>query len=510
MSADPGTVPEIVWEDVQALRPGMDYRDGVVYVTVPAKIHVLKTVGTGKKAHTEPILIDWLACITSAGEQFAFTEENVSALGFAYPEHIVADRTRRWSKESIGSFVKGEAQPPSSVALGSSLRKVYEEFIEFADEAYYDLMPLFVMGTYCFRMYRSVGYIHYNGTAASGKSQNLRILDALAFNTTWASSMSSAALYRSLAGNPGTVCIDEAEGWEGERGEELRRILNAGYTDGSTVKRAEKGKNDNFVVTSFDTYGPKAIASINPLDAVIGSRCLIVQMRPALRRIPEFDKDSPRWQKLRDRLYLWLMYHGPAVDDIIREWNDGLRETRAPELRGRQWQITQMYVTLADYLDREDGGNRCDRLIAFFNSYFTSLQASQDATDRIRLLLRVLPEVIRTKAAFDETWYPLKTIHEVISAYLEEDSKEYYKTRSVGKHLNTLGFTKRKAGKSGQLVQLIPDEVRNEFRQRRVEPIPEDEAWLKGEVEYNAIPAPVTTDRARDDLWANMDEEERD
>jgi hypothetical protein len=305
------------------------------------------------------------------------------------------------------------------------------------------------------------------------------------------------------------VCIDEAEGWEGERGEELRRILNAGYLDGSTVKRVEKGKSDNFVVASFESYGPKAIASINPLDNVIGSRCLIVGMRPAVRTIREFDKDDERWQRLRDRLYLWMMHHANGVLELIEEWNNNTRFTRAPTLIGRQWQISQLYIIIADYLDRQDAGDRCDRLLAFFTDYFESMQRQQDATDRIRLLLRVLPEVLRTKTAFDGNWYSLKAIHEVISQYVEEDAKEYYKTRQVSKQLETLGFKKRRANKAGQQVWLEADTIRQEFRQRRVEPQEDDRAWFSGAIEYDS-PAEVVTEIPRDDIWATAAEEEQE
>lgn len=506
-------VPAIVWDDIDVLRPGMDYKDGHVYVTIPARLNVVVTTGKGKSAKDEVKTIDGLACIRDDHTQFPYTAENVEALGYTYPEHVIAPTNgRRWSSRSIIEFLGENEKPSDAVSLFFSIRSIYEQYVEFSREEYYDVMPLFVMGTYVFRLFKSLGYLHFNGTAASGKSQNLRILDALAFNTEWASSMSAAAMYRSLAGWPGVMCIDEAEGWEGERGEELRRILNAGYLDGSTVKRAEKGKNDSFVVASFESYGPKAIASINPLDNVIGSRCLIVSMRPAVRVIREFDKDDPRWQAIRDRLYTWVMHETPALDRLVSDWNDTIRFERAPALIGRQWQITQLYLVLADYLDRMDGGTRCDRLIAFFGEYFESQQRQQDATDRIRLVLRVLPEVLRTKAAFDGGWYHIKTIHEVVSAYLEDDAKEYYKTRNVSKHLDVLGFKKRRPHKQGQQVWIDAEAVRQEFRQRRVEPAEEDKAWLEGTVEYEAVAAPVHTSSRRsipeDDLWASMAEEE--
>lgn len=503
---------DVSWDEVEVLRPGMDFKDGMVFVTLPAWLSIKREVKHGKKVEEVIEKQPGLACVTSEGGRFAYTPEEVARLGFGYPDNIIIPKTRRWRGESIEAFRAGEAEPPAPPVLFADIRKVYETYIEFAREEYYDIMPLFVMGTYLFRLYKSLGYIHFNGTAASGKSQNLNILKALAFNTAWASSMSSAALYRSLAGHPGTVCIDEAEGWEGERGEELRRILNSGYLDGSTVQRVEKGAGDRFYVAQFESYGPKAIASINPLDNVIGSRCLVVAMRPALRKIPEFDHTNPAWEDLRDRLYLWLMFYAPQIATHITTWNTSTRFERAPGLISRHWQITQSYITLADFIDTFDHGDRCDRLIAFFTEYFAESQKQQDATDRIRLVLRCLPRVLARVPAQDDGYYHLKTILEVVHEYMEDDAKEYYKTRTLGKHLDTLGFRKRRAHKQGQQVWLSPDQVRQEFLQRRVEPDPEDEAWLKGEVEYvhQPVAAPRSYSQPSDDIWAAMADTEEE
>lgn len=503
-------VDELDWGTTDILRPGMDFRNGVVYATIPTYIRGTKTVGRGKAAK-EQATREWgLAAVTSERRSWPFTPENVEKAGYGWAKNTMIPERARWSSESIREFIAGKDTEPNPAMLWKGIRNVYEQYIEFAAEQYYDIMPIFVMGSYMFRLYRAIGYLHFNGTAASGKSQNLRILDALAFNTEWASSMSASALFRTVAGNPGVICIDEAEGFEGERGEDLRRILNSGYLDGSTVKRVEKGPGDAFVVASFEAYAPKAIASINVLDNVIGSRCLIVAMRPAIRTIGEFDKDDPRWGAMRDRLYLWMMHHAAPVSELITEWNEELRYTRAPQLIGRAWQITQQYVTIADYIDRFDKGNRCDRLIAFFNEYFSDLAKQQDASDRIRLVLRILPEVLRLNVASDGGFYSLKTIHEVVSNYLEEDQKEYYKTRGLGKHLEILGFKKRRAHKQGQQVWLDPNHIRQEFLQRRVEPQPEDEAWLRGEVEYNPSVRneSYATTQERASLWADAADDE--
>ena len=277
----------------------------------------------------------------------------------------------------------------------------------------------------------------------------------------------------------------------------------AGYTDGSTVKRVEKGKDDNFVVASFNMYGPKALASINPLDYVIGSRCLLVEMAPALRTIPTFQKRDERWQRLRDRLYLWAMYHTAAVAELIEEWEAGLHEQRAPKLISRQWEITQLYVILADYIDRTHNTGLCDRVIEFCNEYFVRQQAAQDATDRNRLILKALPRVMAQYPAIDGHWYRIKDIHAVVLEYLEEDAKEYFRTRGLGKNLDSLNFRTRRARKDGSQVWLDPDVMRHQFLQRRVEPYDEDLGWLNGEVDYEPYSAP-TPPAASDDLWASI------
>ena len=488
------------------LRPGVDYHDGITYFTIPSKINTTKVEGKGKNAKEVPAQVEGLALVSSSGLALPFTPEYVEPLGFTFPDNVVLTKERRWSRESVERFLAGKAKVPSPAELHTTIRTVYEQYIDFANEAYFDMLPLFVMGSYMFRLFKSIGYLHFNGTAASGKSQNLRILDALAFNTYWASSMSAAALYRTLAGMPGLVVLDEAEGWEGERGEELRRILNAGYLDGQKVRRMEKGANDQFQVAAFDSFGPKAIASINPLDAVIGSRCIIVAMRPALKPIPEFDKDEPRWQNIRDELYLWTLHHSENVAALVDAWNNGIRNERATQLIGRQWQITQLYIVLADYIDTFDGGDRCNRLIAFFNGYFADLQKQQDATDRIRIVLKCLPRVLANHPPHDGGWFFLKTIHEVVTGVLDPDAVEYYKTRTLGKHLDVLGFKNKRSRKNGTQVWIDPQAVRNELRQRRVEPYEEDIAWFNGEVEYDpATPAPAAPDEPDDNPWSQYE-----
>jgi hypothetical protein len=297
--------------------------------------------------------------------------------------------------------------------------------------------------------------------------------------------MSPASLYRKLAGSPGTSCIDETEGFEGERGEELRRILNAGYKDGSKVHRAEKGKDERWISATYDVFGPKALASINPLEAVIQSRCIIVSMRPAIRELPDFLTSSPEWPPVRDALYLWAMENTDALASLVREWHDssdtGKKARLCPRLIGRQWETTGQYIVLADYIGGEAFANK---IINFMNNYFSKQQEALDATDRLRTTLRCLPRVLATKSPHPGHLYSVKDIHEVVSSFMETDSTEYFKTKHVTKNLDVLGFKHKVRASGGLRIELAEDAVRHEFAQRRVEPFDEDTDWLAGKISY--------------------------
>lgn len=491
---------EIIWAPTPPLHPGMDFKDGITYFTVPLKRRVI--VPTKKKGEDAKVeAVDSTYVITSEHEGIWYEDEALEDRGWSAKKAIYQDDEQRWSNESVRAFLENKTKAPSSQDLFKEIRGIYTKYVEFADEAFFDIMTLFVMYSYIYRLFKTTGYIHFNGTAASGKSRNLSILNALAFGAVWASSMSAASLYRRLDGSPGTTCIDESEGFEGERGEDLRRILNAGYIEGATVQRTEKtttNGQERWHPVKYEVFSPKVMASINPLEPVIASRCIVVAMRPAVRQLPDFRTYDKQWAPVRDRLYLWAMENATAIEELNETWDDtsenGVKAERAPRVIGRQWETTRQYIVLSDYIGGQD---MSDRMITFLNSYFKKQQEGMDATDRIRTSLRCLPRVLDTMTAYPGNMYSVKDIHEVISSYMETDSTEYFKTKHVTKNLDVLGFRQKIRASGGLQIRLDEDAVRNEFAQRRVEPFEEDMAWLSGEVNYQGratlFDGPTTT-----------------
>lgn len=476
-------------EDVERpLMPGLDIRNGKVFQT--HKI-VRKVTVPAKKKGEEPTTdtVPTLACVTSDREVFRYDKEHIAALGYEFPRTVTIPSKSRWKDRYIKAYRDGTDKPWPQDRVFQTVRKIFVKYVEFADEIYYDLMALYTMASYVFRAFPVSGYIHMNGSAGSGKTQTLKILDAIGFNPMLTAGISEAALFRSVAGNPGLMLLDETEKFEGPRGESVRSMLLAGYLFTGTNTRAERDTADGpWEAREFSVYCPKAFASIEPLDAVLGSRCLVVQMRPAVRTIPSFPNDPDIWDEVRNQLYLWSLYNGVGIAASAKEW-ETRRLTEATGIQSRNWEVASQMVVLADYII---GTDLSAKVIDFFAQYYKKSAEAADAVDRVRILLRSLPRVLAEKQPWQDNYYPLKEIHDVVIRYMEEDSLQYYKTRNTGKALDTLGFRDRKARPGGVHVKLEESRVKAEMRQRRVEPFPEDEYWLShDEATWTSRPATI-------------------
>lgn len=472
----------IEWDPRPVLLPGLDYRDHTVYMTFPLQFKRMKKFGKGKEAYELPQNVYETRCVTSAGDIFAFDPKTLHARGFSFPlTFMQLQEPSRWSENDLRTYIEGRAEEPDPFELYKDIRKIYETYIEFGEERHYDLMTLYIMLSYVFRLFTSLCYIHFNGTAAAGKSQNLGILKALAFNAVWTGSITPSSMFRTIASNPGTVLIDEAEDWKSESQMILLNILKSGYSTGSDTTRSEKNSQDNYIPTKFPVFGPKVISSINPLDYVLQSRCIIVNMRPAIRKIPAFNRDINAWTDMRNRLYLWGLYHAPQIELKAKEWNATKRYEKAGSLQNRNWEIAHSLLTLADYIG---GDTLTDPMIEWLSDYWKKAIKNANVTDKLAILLQALPRVMDLATFEDDHYYSIKRIHEIVLGYLLEDERENYKTRTALRHLQTLGFTERRTSRTGTEVQVHEKDVRKALTQRKIDPFEEDTDWYQEKKSY--------------------------
>lgn len=489
----------IQWTTTPTLNPGLDIQNGIIYMTFPMERRQW-VAGKNKNQPPKEVISTDTICVTSERKRFWFDEETLQKQGWRFPRTFMQNPIdSKWHSLDIKNYLDNETDNPDAFELWRDIRSIYSEYIEFSEDSHYDLMSIYVMLTYVFKLFHAVPYIHFHGTREAGKSQNMAILNALAFNPLWQSSISPASLFRTLGGSAGTIMIDEAEHWDSEGDKEVLRILKAGYYDGAGVGRVEKDRNDRFVTLTYPAYSPKIIASINPQDATLTSRCIVINMRPAMRTLPNFDFRSDEYRPIRNRLHLFAMKQATAIGPLSTEWETTKRQKYVPALRNRHWQIAQPLLVLADYIG---GDMLVEPLAKFLTDYWASQTRNANVVDRQALVLRSLPRVMRDKTYDHEFYYLGKDIHSIVAEYLDEEEAKMYKTRSVLRHLAPLGFNEKRNETKGVAVQIIEEDVRKAILQRRIEPFDEDVDWLAGNISYQR---PQT---ALPNIWQSRDNDE--
>jgi putative DNA primase/helicase len=152
-----------------------------------------------------------------------------------------------------------------------------------------------------------------------GKSQLLFLLGRLSARAITTSSISPAALYRTIDAWCPTLLIDEADAFMRDN-EELRGILNSGHTRESAYVIRTVG--DSFTPTKFNTWGAKALAGIGHVADTLMDRAVIFELR---RKLPHENVERIR-------------YAEPGLFDDLRsklarfaeDYSDQVRQARPP------------------------------------------------------------------------------------------------------------------------------------------------------------------------------------
>jgi putative DNA primase/helicase len=152
-----------------------------------------------------------------------------------------------------------------------------------------------------------------------GKSLLLFPLGRLSARAITASSISPAALFRTIDAWCPTLLIDKADAFIKDN-EELRGLLNSGHTRDSAYVIRTQG--ENFTPTKFNTWGAKALAGIGQLSDTLMDRAVILELR---RKLPHEEVDRIRHAE-------------PALFDNLRsklarfaeDYRDQVRKAKPP------------------------------------------------------------------------------------------------------------------------------------------------------------------------------------
>ena len=183
------------------------------------------------------------------------------------------------------------------------LPRIYDLIIKvlknYADlrEDYFNILSLWVIGTYAHKQFNTFPYLFLNAMKGSGKTRLLRLLASMSYNGKVVANVSEAVLFRTASFS--SIFIDEFEHISKKGKETLRELLNAGYKKGTKVERAYKiksGDRESQAVESFEVYCPICMANIEGMENVLLDRCipLIIDKSDNLaiiKKIEDYDQN---------------------------------------------------------------------------------------------------------------------------------------------------------------------------------------------------------------------------
>ena len=191
--------------------------------------------------------------------------------------------------------------PVHGAGLLDWIRDLVRKYLVLPPEAA-DTLALWVLHTYAFRLRRVTTYIGVvSPERQCGKTTLLTLLALLANRALLASNISPPAVFRVIEEAEPTLLIDEGDTFL-KRKEELRGILNAGYTRESAyvirVSNRKQGEGRSRLA-KFSCWCPKVIAAIGRLPETLADRCIMVTMHRKMEdeqceRLEEFDATEVR------------------------------------------------------------------------------------------------------------------------------------------------------------------------------------------------------------------------
>jgi len=291
-----------------------------------------------------------------------------------------------------------------SLLLGE-LEAFMRRFVVMSD-AHVVAIALWIAHTHAVEAADATPYLAVTSpTKRSGKSRLLEVLALLVRNPLRTGGVSEAALFRSIGGDEApTLLMDEVDAIFGPKArdhEDVRALLNAGYTRGTPAIRCV-GEGAKMRVEKFDVFCPKALAGIGDLPDTIADCSLPIRLKRRARTEPaerfRARDVTAEGTPLRERLSDWadetLDELAAARPEMPEQLDDRAQDACEPllaiaDLAGGAWpeRARRALVALrAEQAEAEDETIGV-RLLADVHAAFESGAADKLSTERLLELL---------------------------------------------------------------------------------------------------------------------------
>jgi|Deesub1362A_J573_1020465.scaffolds.fasta_scaffold00319_22 Mn-dependent DtxR family transcriptional regulator len=333
----------------------------------------------------------------------------------------------RWDKNKLLDFINN---PTSPEGVYYEIKQVLSRYVELQKDEIYGLVAAWIIATYFHRCFNAFPFLFVYGKKQSGKSRKLDILERLAFNAMKIKGISVASLTDSIDGVRGTFLNDQAESLSDNRNAELLGILADSYTPGGGKRRIVDISNKKRRVLEFETYSPKAFASIREIDVDLRDRCVLIPMLRTTKDYPYPEAYLPIWRDLRDKLYRLLLTKWRQVIELYQTSGEGVTQ-RVKEL----WRPLETVLRLENVSAEE-----IHAIKRFFLE--SMLETQTDLSDREEELFEILFKLL------EDTEKGVFTVNDIASKLKPDNSTTEKGLQTwVGRKLRQFSLYDRQAGR---------------------------------------------------------------
>lgn len=366
--------------------------------------------------------------------------------------------TYRWRLEAIKKFLDHQgmerAYPiPTLRDQFQRLKKKYQEYNYFHDDRYYDLFPLWDIGTYFFPLFDCYPYVSLESVLpGSGKTKTMALSSQVTFNAMMLVNMTPSSLFRIVDSTKATLYVDEAEhlySRAGKSGEDdatdVVSLLNAGWQKGAKVPRQEKAESGKWKTVFFDSYSPKMIASLNGVRGPLESRSIHCAMLKTTEDDPRGDlwpdENDSELKMIRNAMYPVAFRNWKQVSFYYGKGSDA-EVKKEFKISNRDWQIWKPLLVIAKIIDESDKEKKSEvykRLGGFAEEICRN--AEVEGTNEDSWQYKLLETVVEM-APEEEEWIAVKRIREQLVTKFGETEK---KPRSewIGRNFKKFALHKR-------------------------------------------------------------------
>ena len=208
------------------------------------------------------------------------------------------------------------------------IKRTLKKYIDM-NEDYYELIALWIVGTYYHKNFESFPYLFFNAMRGSGKSKTLKLVTYLSNGGNVMASPTEAVLFRTN----GTLGIDEFEGVGGKEKTAIRELLNSSYKRGTKIFRMKKKKTkegEDHVAEEFEPYRPITMANIWGMEEVLGDRCLTIVLEksedPLKLRLSESFENNKTIKFIKENFKVCSLCSVVMQKNIYTLWDNYLME----------------------------------------------------------------------------------------------------------------------------------------------------------------------------------------